>query len=92
MSEVIRETENYILVVDQNPFDELGNIAYLIKNRETDVVEIDTRIRAEAHKLLLELETAYNAVLEYEKAHARSKEAGKSSGVISIDKKSRIIN
>lgn len=87
MSEIIRETENYVLVVDQNPFDELGNISYLIKNRETGVVEIDTRIRAEAHKLILELEAAYKAVLAYEDRQSKPE-----SDIVHIKKSIRSIN
>lgn len=57
----VQETEHYEIIVGENPYDNNYN-QYLVINKETKVIEADSRMLPMAKKYILELEAYYNAV------------------------------
>lgn len=60
-NKIIKETEHYQVEVGPNPYDN-DNVQYLVVNKDTGVLEADTRMLPMAKKYLMELEAYSTAV------------------------------
>lgn len=78
---ILKETQDYILTVGPNPYDSNKAIEYLIHNKTTKVLEVDTRIEAHARKMLRELQTFLDAIREVEETEVGFEDEGISIAV-----------
>jgi hypothetical protein len=60
MAKILKETKDYALHVGVSPFDTGDNNQYLLINKNTEVVEIETRVYPEAFQLLDQLQNAHD--------------------------------
>lgn len=60
-NKIIKETDHYKIEVGPNPYDN-DQVQYLIINKDTAVLEADTRMLPMAKKYLMELEAYSTAV------------------------------
>jgi hypothetical protein len=65
--QTIKETEHYALKIGPNPYDPNNQIEYLIFNKHTGVLEVDSRVGPQARKYFEELNEAWEYMDKEEK-------------------------